>query len=78
LDVDIIKKEASIVKEITTNARKLHMLKSIHDFSSGMGMKNVAEFVETQEAVKQLQAVGVEYGQGYYFSKPLPEPIVKV
>ena len=75
LDVDIIKIDASIVKEITTNARKLHMLKSIHNFTSGMDMANVAEFVETKEVALLLKEIGIEYAQGYLFSKPLPEPL---
>ena len=75
LDVDIIKIDASIVKEITTNARKLHMLKSIHNFTSGMDMANVAEFVETKDVALLLKEIGIEYAQGYLFSKPLPKPL---
>ena len=75
LDVDIIKIDASIVKEITTDARKLHMLKSIHNFTSGMDMSNVAEFVETKEVALLLKEMGIEYAQGYLFSRPLPQPM---
>jgi len=75
LNVDIIKIDASITKEITTNPKKLHILKSIHNFTHGMGMLNVAEFVETKEIAEKLQEIGVEYAQGYLFSKPLPKPL---
>lgn len=75
LDVDILKIDASITKEITSDSRKLHILKTIHNFTSGMNMENVAEFVETKEVALLLQELGVEYAQGYYFSKPLPQPL---
>ena len=75
LDVDLVKIDGSIVSEIETNERKLHMLKSIHKFSDGMNMKNVAEFVETKEVASLLKEIGVEYAQGYYFSPPLERPL---
>jgi len=77
LDIDVIKIDASIVKEITTDARKLHMLKSIHNFTSGMDMTNVAEFVETKEVALLLKEIGIEYAQGYLFSKPVPQPLAE-
>lgn len=77
LDIDLVKIDGSIVSEITTNKRKLHMLKSIYNFSKGMGMLNVAEFVETKESVTLLKETGVTYIQGYYFSPPIPMPLEK-
>ncbi|MCK9490550.1 MAG: bifunctional diguanylate cyclase/phosphodiesterase [Sulfurimonas sp.] len=75
LDIDLIKIDGSIVREIEKDKRKLHMLKSIHSFSNGMNMKNVAEFVENKEVADLLHEVGVEYAQGYYFGKPLERPL---
>ena len=75
LDIDTLKIDASITKEIVSNPRKLHILQTIHNFTSGMNMKNVAEFVETKELALLLQKLGIEYAQGYLFSKPLPAPL---
>lgn len=75
LDIDSAKIDGSIVSEITTNERKLHMLRSIHQFSHGMGIVNIAEFIETKETALLLREIGVEYGQGYYFSQPLAAPL---
>lgn len=75
LDVDIIKIDGSIVSEITTNVKKLHMLKSIYQFSKGMGMINVAEFVETREMALLLKNTGITYAQGYFFGKPQERPL---
>ncbi|WP_321777348.1 EAL domain-containing protein [Sulfurimonas sp.] len=75
LDIDIIKIDGSIVKEIETDNKKLHMLTSIHKFSNGMNMKNVAEYVETKEVAQLLKKVGVEYAQGFYFGQPIEKPL---
>jgi diguanylate cyclase (GGDEF)-like protein len=75
LDIDIIKIDGSIIKEIEKDKRKLHMLKSIHKFSNGMDMKNVAEFVESKEIAMTLDKIGIDYAQGYYFSEPLKRPL---
>ena len=78
LDVNIIKIDGSIVKEITSDEKKLHILKSIHQLTSGMQMKNVAEFIETKEKAMLLKENGIEYGQGYYFSQPLASPLAEL
>ncbi len=75
LDVDILKIDASIIKEIATSTKKLHIAQSIHNFTSGMNMQNVAEFVEAKEVALRLKEIGIEYAQGYLFSKPLPVPL---
>jgi diguanylate cyclase (GGDEF)-like protein len=75
LDVDIVKIDGSITSEITTNDRQLHMLKSIYQFSKGMDLVNVAEFVESREIALKLKEIGITYAQGYYFSKPIPRPL---
>ncbi|MBU4111375.1 EAL domain-containing protein, partial [bacterium] len=75
LDIDSVKIDGSIVREITTNERKLHMLRSIHQFSHGMEILDIAEFVETKEIALLLCEIGVTYGQGYYFGMPLCAPL---
>ena len=39
----------------------------------GMDMEIVSEGIETKEQYKTMKELGIEYIQGYYFSKPLPE-----
>lgn len=74
LDVDILKIDASIIKEITSDPKKLHITRSIHNFTLGMNMQNVAEFVETKETALLLKEIGIEYAQGYLFCKPQATP----
>ena len=39
----------------------------------GLEMEIVSEGIETSEQYKTMKGLGIDYIQGYYFSKPLPE-----
>ena len=42
---------------------------------SNMQFKIVAEFVENEEIQNMLTKYGIDYSQGYFFSKPVPDLI---
>jgi len=75
LEIDIVKIDGSIVSEIVNNKTKLHILKTIYQFTEGMNKTNIAEYVESREIALILKEVGIKYAQGYYFSQPLPKPL---
>lgn len=73
--VDIIKIDQSFVRSIGTDqisvAQKNRMLmESITAIAHKMNCKVVAEGVETAEQYALLQTLGIDYAQGYLFSKP--------
>jgi EAL domain-containing protein (putative c-di-GMP-specific phosphodiesterase class I) len=37
-----------------------------------MKIRTVAEYVEDQDTIEALKALGVDYGQGHYFAAPRP------
>ncbi|SFV53035.1 diguanylate cyclase/phosphodiesterase (GGDEF & EAL domains) with PAS/PAC sensor(s) [hydrothermal vent metagenome] len=75
LEIDIIKIDGSIIQEITTNKRKLHMLKSIVMFAKSMNLKIVAEFVDNKDIVTILKELDIDFAQGYLYSPPTKKPI---
>ena len=75
--VDIVKIDQSFIRSMTgddeTASRKSRMLvEGIKTISHQMGCVVVAEGVETEEQREKLQAIGVDAGQGYLFSRPVP------
>jgi diguanylate cyclase (GGDEF)-like protein len=44
---------------------------AIVQMAAGLGLKSIAEIVETQAAAQDLQRMGCDYGQGYYYCEPL-------
>ncbi|MFM8293192.1 MAG: EAL domain-containing protein, partial [Microcystaceae cyanobacterium] len=52
----------------------LAVVKTIIHLAHDLHMMVVAEGIEKSYQVKQLQELGCDYGQGYYFARPLPVP----
>jgi diguanylate cyclase (GGDEF)-like protein/PAS domain S-box-containing protein len=70
LAVDILKIDGALVRAIAHNEVNEVMVSSINTIGHTMKMKTVAEFVENEDIVKKLINLGIDYAQGYYFSKP--------
>ncbi len=76
LPVDYLKIDGVFVKDIDTNPIDRAMVEAIHRIGHLMGIKTVAEFVTSSAVMKELQAIGVDYGQGFYIAKPVPVLLV--
>ena len=74
LPVDFLKIDSEFVREMTSNTVSLAMVRSIHEIGQVMGKQTIAEYVEDHATVTLLHGIGVDYAQGYYFSKPEPLP----
>ena len=72
LDIDILKIDGSITKEIMNDNKKFQILKAINRFSVAIEVQTVAEFVESKEILQMLSEVGINYAQGYYIGAPSP------
>lgn len=71
LPVDILKIDRSFVDPIDEDNDEREIVQAIVTLAHSLNMKVIAEGVETAVHVEQLRNLGCEYGQGYYFSKPL-------
>lgn len=72
-DFDILKIDMSFIRKIGENPKTKSIVHSIIGMAHKIGIKTVAEGVETEEQVSFLRQSGCDYIQGYYYSKPLPE-----
>ena len=71
LNVDYIKIDGSLIKNITSNPRQKIIVETISSFAKKIGIKTVAEFVETQEILDNLKELEIDFAQGYYTGKPI-------
>ena len=70
LEVDIIKIDGSLIKDIDTNEISAMTVETIISFAKKMGYSIVAEFVDRMSVQEKLQSLDVDFSQGYLFSKP--------
>lgn len=68
---DILKVDQSFVFAMLNNNNSMEIVRTIVSLAHGLGKKVIAEGVETPEALAVLRGLGVEFGQGYFFAKPL-------
>ena len=73
MPVSIIKFDYTFTQNYFKSEKARIVMESMISFMHRMGMKIVSEGVETKEQFEAMCAIGVEYIQGFYFSKPLPE-----
>ena len=70
LHVDTLKIDGSFIRDITKNRDDQLFVKALVDVARGMGIRTIAEFVETQEVYEMLRRLGVDYVQGYFIGRP--------
>jgi EAL domain-containing protein (putative c-di-GMP-specific phosphodiesterase class I) len=57
---------------MTSDENDLSIVRSIIELGHNLGLKVVAEGVESKAILDSLAALGCDYCQGYYISHPLP------
>lgn len=70
LAIDYLKIDGMFVKEMDTNLVDSAMTEAINNVGKVLGLKTIAEFVETHEVLERLRTMGVDYAQGYGVHKP--------
>jgi diguanylate cyclase (GGDEF)-like protein/PAS domain S-box-containing protein len=72
LSVDYLKIDGSFVADMVNNNIDHAMVAAINEIGHVMGIKTIAEYVENDQIFKKLQALNVDYGQGYGIEQPQP------
>lgn len=72
LPVDFLKIEGSFVRDILTDSVDRAMVEAVCHIGRAIGAALIAEWVESEALLKQVQALGVDYAQGYAVVRPLP------
>jgi EAL domain-containing protein (putative c-di-GMP-specific phosphodiesterase class I) len=71
LPIDTLKIDRTFVSRIGSNGSGSDIVRTILALAHDLGMKVIAEGVETDEQLSKLNSMECEYGQGYLFTKPL-------
>lgn len=70
--VEFLKIDGSIVFNILRNPVELAKMTAINQVAKKIGVKTIAELVESEETIARLREVGIDYAQGFGISRPRP------
>jgi len=70
--IDYLKIDQSFVCDLASDPNDLALAEAIIVMGHKLGIRVIAEGVETREQLKLLMAAGCDYAQGYLFSRPVP------
>jgi len=74
LPVDIVKFDGQFVRELHLDDTDRAMVSAMNDIVHAMGLKSVAEYVESEEILNCLRTMGVDYAQGFHLGRPAGLP----
>jgi EAL domain-containing protein (putative c-di-GMP-specific phosphodiesterase class I) len=72
LDVDFLKIDGALVREIAHDRIQREMVAAIHRIGESMGIQTIGEWVEDAAIETALRDIGVDYAQGYGVGRPEP------
>jgi Amt family ammonium transporter len=70
LPVDYLKIDGQFVENVVRDPIDRSMVEAICQVARAMGLKTVAERVESAEALEALARLGVDYAQGFFIAEP--------
>jgi EAL domain-containing protein (putative c-di-GMP-specific phosphodiesterase class I) len=68
---EYVKISGHFCRGIAQDALKREILRSTGEMLRRLGIPAIMECVETEEELRIVRELGIEYGQGYHFSRPL-------
>ncbi|WP_209121362.1 bifunctional diguanylate cyclase/phosphodiesterase [Alkalihalobacillus sp. BA299] len=72
LPIDYVKIDQSFINEILTNVNTALLVKTIIEMGKNLNFALIAEGIETEQQAEFLIQNGCHYGQGFFYSSPLP------
>lgn len=70
IDVDFIKIDGSLIRNIDTDKNALLVVETIVDFSKKLGIKTIAEYVHSSTILDKVKELQIDYSQGFYIDEP--------
>ena len=77
MNVDYLKIDASLIKNVATDETSYKITKTIIEFAKNLNLKTIAEYVENEQIFNIVRDLGADYSQGYFFSEPIAIPNVR-
>ena len=73
LNVDYIKIDSSLIKNIATDKNSQVLIETIVDFTKKLNIQTIAEFVHSKEVYDEVKKLKIDFSQGFYLGEPGPK-----
>jgi diguanylate cyclase (GGDEF)-like protein len=70
--VDMLKIDRAFIGGMTERSKDTDIVQTVIEMAKKLNLRVVAEGIETEQQAEQLRAMGCDYGQGFFFSRPMP------
>lgn len=70
LKLDYIKLDGSIIRDINTKETAKYIVEAVVGFAQKINVQTIAEYVWSKDVFDTISKIGINYSQGFYFSKP--------
>ena len=72
-NVNFLKIEGEFIRNMSGNGgMEQAIVSNIANLAGDLGIKTIAEYVETETILKNVRSAGINYAQGYYIQHPQP------
>ncbi len=75
LDVDVVKFDGPVITRASVSKKGTELLTAMAKVCTDFKIKTVAEMVENTAMANHVYYCGLDFGQGWYFGKPTPDPL---
>jgi len=75
LDVDVVKFDGPVVKRAYSTEKGGDLLRAMSNMCHDLNIHTVAEMVEDEPMANHMRECGIDFGQGWHFGKPDPDPL---
>ncbi len=78
LPIQVLKLDREFLREFSGTGKVRNVISCVTDLAHSLDIQVVCEGIEKEEHVDFLKEIGCDYGQGYYFSKPIPQELFRL
>lgn len=71
--IDFVKIEGDFIRSMVRSKKDLSIVKTMHMLAAEFNIKTIAECVENENILDTVKNAGIDYAQGYYVGRPLPD-----
>lgn len=75
LSVDSVKIDGNFIRDLEADQRVRTVVTHLVELCASLKLTTIAEMVETEAVAELVESMGVDYGQGWHFGRPAPQPV---